>query len=628
MKIIDSPKVYLIAKTSLCGNGLSEYLSDIGNPNWSPDKKVSDGENLIEAAGRMCYRSWQKYDPNKPEATNPNVTKVREGNKSYIGNVLKSGHGSILEHVSLTVIMRNVSRIVTHEMVRHRAGMAYCLDGNTLIYSERICNGHRAGPKKRKIKDLFEMTKTHHGRSRIKLLRLRTFNEKTKQFETGKVKSILDSGKKDVFKITMADGKSIVCSSSHQFLTNKGWKTLSDIMGNYMILPNKNVAWDKKDSIAINGIPVYQDKKWLEEHYIKKNLYQNQVAELAGVSSHTIKKWVKIFELNKGMVGCYRGDTWNKGKTYRTRPKTNSERLAISKRMKGEKNHRWKGGKRRPANNIGRITRRKIYERDDFTCQLCKKKGGTLTVHHIIPSWYDSNIFWEIDNLTTICRKCHYEVNGSELEYIRFFDKKKYKSIDKQQWERNKPKPPNRKLTVKFIEIKSIKFLGSKQTYDIEMDEPNHKKNFVANGIVVHNSQESLRYVRLDNLNFWIPEAVKNNPKVKEKFKEVVTFLEKTQIDLANMFDIDNLNNFHEKKQLTSMFRRLAPMGLGTSIMVTGNLRAWRHVIDMRSSEAAEEEIRIVADQIANICKKEYPNVFQDMTKNKNGEWKFNNKKI
>ncbi|MDZ7830424.1 MAG: FAD-dependent thymidylate synthase [Desulfobacterales bacterium] len=267
MQIIEQPKVYLIAKTQLVREGLDAYLSDIGSPDWAPEPDVSDGENLAEAAGRMCYRSWQPYDPEKPEATNPNVSQVRRGNERYLANVLKSGHGSILEHVNMTFICRHVSRVFTHELVRHRAGMAY--------------------------------------------------------------------------------------------------------------------------------------------------------------------------------------------------------------------------------------------------------------------------------------------------------------------------------------------------------------------------SQESLRYVRLDDLSFWMPEAARNNPAAKEKFESVIDFLENTQKELAEIFGIHDSSDFTEKKHLTSMFRRLAPIGLGTSIMVTGNLRAWRHIIGMRTAPAAEEEIRIVAGRIADICKREYPNIFQDMEFDPaSGTWGFDYAKV
>jgi thymidylate synthase (FAD) len=107
MKIVDQPKVYLVGKTDIVSEGMEEYLADIGGPDWFVEPRVSGGENLIEAAGRMCYRSWQPWDPNKPECSNPNVTKVREGNNKYMANIIKSGHGAVLEHVNLTFIIRD-----------------------------------------------------------------------------------------------------------------------------------------------------------------------------------------------------------------------------------------------------------------------------------------------------------------------------------------------------------------------------------------------------------------------------------------------------------------------------------------------------------------------------------------
>lgn len=125
MRIVTEPKVFLIATTKLEWEGLSAYLHEIGDPDWQPDPSVSDAENLIEAAGRLCYMSWQAYDPQKPRATNPNVTKVREGNERYLRNIIESGHGSVLEHCTATFLYNDISRVLTHELVRHRAGMAY-----------------------------------------------------------------------------------------------------------------------------------------------------------------------------------------------------------------------------------------------------------------------------------------------------------------------------------------------------------------------------------------------------------------------------------------------------------------------------------------------------------------------
>jgi thymidylate synthase (FAD) len=55
---------------------------------------------------------------------NPNITKVREGNAEHLKNVIESGHGSVLEHCMINFMFCDVSRVFTHELVRHRVGVA------------------------------------------------------------------------------------------------------------------------------------------------------------------------------------------------------------------------------------------------------------------------------------------------------------------------------------------------------------------------------------------------------------------------------------------------------------------------------------------------------------------------
>ena len=71
----------------------------------------SDGERLAEFAGRLCYMSQK----------NPANRDTRE----YLENIKKQGHGSVLEHANYSLLIEGVSRSLTHELVRHRAGFAY-----------------------------------------------------------------------------------------------------------------------------------------------------------------------------------------------------------------------------------------------------------------------------------------------------------------------------------------------------------------------------------------------------------------------------------------------------------------------------------------------------------------------
>lgn len=110
------PKVFIITAPRIQDHELHAYLDHIGASDWESDA-MTDAELLIEVMGRMCYKSFGT-DLNK------NIVRVRNGNREYIENVVKVAHGSILEHAYVTFIFTDVSRVFTHELVRHRVGVA------------------------------------------------------------------------------------------------------------------------------------------------------------------------------------------------------------------------------------------------------------------------------------------------------------------------------------------------------------------------------------------------------------------------------------------------------------------------------------------------------------------------
>jgi thymidylate synthase (FAD) len=77
--------------------------------NWLGES--TDGERLAEFAGRLCYMS-QKNPANR-------------NTRDYLENIKKQGHGSVLEHANYSLLIEGISRSLTHELVRHRAGFAY-----------------------------------------------------------------------------------------------------------------------------------------------------------------------------------------------------------------------------------------------------------------------------------------------------------------------------------------------------------------------------------------------------------------------------------------------------------------------------------------------------------------------
>jgi thymidylate synthase (FAD) len=132
-------------------------------------------------------------------------------------------------------------------------------------------------------------------------------------------------------------------------------------------------------------------------------------------------------------------------------------------------------------------------------------------------------------------------------------------------------------------------------------------------------SQESLRYVRLTDLGFRVPAALEP---IREQVVTLVEQLEEFQASAAATLGLDDEGvPFSVKKEVTSALRRLAPLGLSTDIVWTANVRTLRHVIEMRTSPGAEEELRLVFDRVAQIMREEAPSLFQDFAQDPDGAW-------
>jgi hypothetical protein len=120
--------------------------------------------------------------------------------------------------------------------------------------------------------------------------------------------------------------------------------------------------------------------------------------------SDTKKKQYESGEIvpyaKKGMV-LNTGRTWFKPK---------------DERITGINNHNWKGGispdiKKRWSSIEYRKWRKYIYERDNYTCQICEQSGGKLNAHHIKPIKSNPEFIFNIDNGVTLCETCHRQLH-------------------------------------------------------------------------------------------------------------------------------------------------------------------------------------------------------------------------
>jgi thymidylate synthase (FAD) len=146
-----TPSVFLVARPSIDLDGMRRYLEDVGGVSWlerriaeADDGPSSPGELIVEFSGRVCYRSWEP-------GLNPNVTRIRTDQREYFENLLRSYHGSVLEHASYSFALRSVSRVFTHELVRHRAGSAFSQE--SLRYVRLTDIGFRLPPVLEPVRD-------------------------------------------------------------------------------------------------------------------------------------------------------------------------------------------------------------------------------------------------------------------------------------------------------------------------------------------------------------------------------------------------------------------------------------------------------------------------------------------
>ncbi len=110
--IITEPSVYLVTRPSVNWEQVAAFLDDEGVPGIPDSIRAGDDESaaIAEISARLCYMSYGRG---------------RRDITDFINNLLHSKDGSVFEHINYGFVFTGVSRSLTHELVRHRAGFAY-----------------------------------------------------------------------------------------------------------------------------------------------------------------------------------------------------------------------------------------------------------------------------------------------------------------------------------------------------------------------------------------------------------------------------------------------------------------------------------------------------------------------
>ncbi|AFZ01023.1 HNH endonuclease [Calothrix sp. PCC 6303] len=488
--------------------------------------KTPNPQQVIYAAMHQDYTGAFVYDerdrfPSEEQCGDIIVKRLLAGDR---------GHYGCTEHPQIVFNCGYFPHSVMQQARTHRTGVSFdvqCLAANTEITF--VDYKHQASSKLNKtIGELYELwtngesairqrlIKGRNGelpgeyrrdsKTRIRKMRLRVLNEETGLFEVGHIKDVMCSGMQPVYRVTLEDGKTIDCTAKHRLFTSEGWQTMGDAVGLLVNLDHSVSKITKSCHVMCNGVAVVDDKKrkpwnydpnalyrnqvWLEEQ-LSKGLHADEMAQLANCSVEAIKKWVYAYglSLNKKPKGTK--NPWNKKKRgYKLQLSEESRVIRVENAKKytrrGEESNFWKGGTSTERELIGAWTRDtapQVHKKFNYICQRCGNMGGNLHAHHLIPVFADESVAYEFDNLVTVCKQCHEHIhhNNLEAEFAQSFQP----IIEPANWN-EKPKPPGRKLKAHPVKVKSVEYLGEQMTYDLEVDGSWH--NFVANGMVVHNS--------------------------------------------------------------------------------------------------------------------------------------------
>lgn len=218
-----TPKVFMLAKTTLTNDSVKDWLEHLGVRNWT-SAATSHAEALIEMAGRRCYRAFETEEVSVSEQ-NPNLSRVRESNFDYIENILKSKHGSVLEHAGVTFAIEDVSRVFTHEVVRHRLcafsqeSLRFVRPTSLNAFFPSIFSDIEDDYTRKKVENIFETTFVQLEDIQAQLVEVLGMDDVKRKFGD---KKLLQSAMRRLMPIGMATG--IIVTTNH-----RNWRWLIEM---------------------------------------------------------------------------------------------------------------------------------------------------------------------------------------------------------------------------------------------------------------------------------------------------------------------------------------------------------------------------------------------------------------
>ena len=524
-----------------------------------------------------------------------------QGNENVEGllrYMVKHQHWSPFEMAS-AVFEINTTRDIARQILRHRSFsfQEFCVAGDTKITLE-LPNGVASGKRsayKRSIEHLFRLQQRGRLPSGV-----RVFDEDSRSFVVRPIKEVFQTGIKPLFKVTLDNGRTITSTKEHKFFTQTGFATLEDAVG--LSLINGRAVMSRSTAFGCNGVAAYTDPTWLasaKAASIEAGLGLQHIADAANTSTHTIRKWLKRhgLQFTKQEVATYT-KVWNKGIRGYSLPKHRPEvieKMRASAR-RGADSNLWRGG----ANRSERLkiadwcyaNRSEFLRAANYRCPCGSTKN--LELHHIRSVASAPELAYEKTNIQVLCRTCHDAVHGL--------------SGEAKSW---REKSRGHTLTLHWSQVVKVEYIGEAMTYDMEVDHPSH--NYVANGIVTHNSQ---RYADVSLL----PAAQLRECRLQDtkNRQNSLTTDDQTKHDMwsqiqARVSDVA-LAAYQQAIKMgvaKEQARAVLPEGLTPSRMyMSGTIRSWMHYCQLRTQPETQKEHRVIAQSISDELALQVPEVW------------------
>ncbi|GIH80461.1 hypothetical protein Plo01_68900 [Planobispora longispora] len=479
------------------------------------------------------------------------IGKDPERSKGLINYLMRDRHGSPFEHNSMTFFV-SAPIFVFREFHRHRVGWCLAGDSEITLVSER---GH---VRRRTIAELYRLW--HHG------------VEDTIPRSGGGVTWHAKAGKWNA---------QVKCAGRMHYLGSHETRESAERAVAAFRAANPSKRLRKLDSVRRNHVRCYDETTLLASR-----------AKIVDVMESGAKRLIRLTTAGGKSLRCsvdhavLTPDGWRKAGELRA-----GDALMVAGTAPRPSEALVPPSLRRGIGVWTSMQRGRLIKETD-TCYLCSGsfQREDLTLDHVIPVAADLLKALDERNLAPACRPCHRKRTDSEQALAKRGGKVSVA----------KPDP-----------IVSVEEDGEEMTYDLSVEGPWH--NFLANGIVVHNSynEESGRYRELQP-NFYIPgeerKLVQEGRPGKYVFVEGTEEQHKTVTEAMEAAYRQSYAAYQEMLEAgiaREVARAVLPVGLFSSMYATCNARSLMHFLSLRTkNEQAkvpsfpQREIEMVAEKM------------------------------